>query len=222
MVELASNISRSRMVEDLSVLGVFMISGFLSGLLFALFVTRPGLQAFFYIKGDKFLIPRYSYWFAFSLIYLLGLIGGYLVCCWRKWLRHRLSSRGRLLAVALIIGLATPFLRLMTPLMNAFLGLTWDFVGAPIGFLVLISLALCVLTGSLRFFPIALLWSLVFAVAGFVLVYAGVRIFSATKTWYEFVQWPILESMLALSFANWIIWRQRAADGGRHPTSASS
>lgn len=188
MAEVASNISSSSIAEDLLVLGVFLASGFLSGLLFALLVTRPGLQSFFFLKSDKFLIPRYSYWSAFSLIHLLGLIGGYLVCCWREWLTGRISSRGQQLAAALIVGLATPFLRLITPLMNAFMGLTLDFVGAPVGFLVLVSLAICVLTGSLRLLPIAFVWNLVFAVAGFVFVYAGVRILKRNGTSFESIR----------------------------------
>ena len=87
MVEVTSNVSRSSDEDHLLVLGVFLISGFLSGLMFGWLVSRPELELFFYIKGDKFLIPHYSYWFTFSLIHPLGLVDGFSVCCWRKWLR---------------------------------------------------------------------------------------------------------------------------------------
>lgn len=193
-------------VQRLLVLGVFLISGFLSGMMFGWLVSRPALQMFFYIKGDKFLIPRYSYWFALSLIQLVGLAGGFLVCSWRKWL-DPICSKGRLVIAVVVIGLATPLLRFMTPLMNAVMGLTWDVFVAPIGFLVLVSLAMCVLTGSLRWLPIAVIWSLIFAAAGFALVYVGVRVFNPPHTWYELVQWPILECVLSLSIASWIVWR---------------
>jgi hypothetical protein len=209
MVEVTSNISRSSDKDHLLVLGVFLISGFLSGLIFGWLVSRPELQLFFYIKGNKFLIPRYSYWFAFSLIHLLGLVGGFSVCCRRKWL-DPICSRSRLIIAALVMGLATPFLRFMTPLMNAVMGLTWDVLVAPIGFLVLVSFAMCVLTGRLRLLPIAAIWNLIFGAAGFVMVYVSVRVFSALNTWYELVQWSILESMLFLSIASWIVWRQRS------------
>ena len=196
-------------VRRLLVLGVFLISGFLSGLMFGWLISRPELQPFFYIKGDKFLIPRYSYWFAFSLIQLVGLVGGFSGCCWRKWLGPVCSSSG-LVVAALVIGLATPFLRLITPVMNAVIGLTWDVLVAPIGFIVLVSFAMCVLTGSLRLLPIATVWSLVFVGASFVMVYVSVRVFNPPNTWYELVQWPILECMLSLSIASWIVWRQRS------------
>jgi len=58
MVEVTSNVSRSSDEGHLLVLGVFLISGFLSGLMFGWLVSRPELQLFLYIKADKFLIPR--------------------------------------------------------------------------------------------------------------------------------------------------------------------
>lgn len=85
-----------------------------------------------------------------------------------------------------------------------------EHVVAPIAFLVLVSLAMCVLAGSVRLLPVAVVWNLIFAVAGFVLVYVGVRVFNA---WYELVQWPILESMLSLSIGSRIVWRQRSDAG---------
>jgi hypothetical protein len=48
MVEVTSNISRSSVEDHLLVLGEFLISGFLSGLMFGWLVTRPELQLFFY------------------------------------------------------------------------------------------------------------------------------------------------------------------------------
>ena len=208
MIEVASNISRSRDEPRLRVLGVFLISGFLSGLMFGWLVSRPQLQPFFWIKGDKFLIPRYSYWFAFSLIQLLGLVGAYSLCYWREWLSP-IYSRGRLIVATLVVGLATPFLRFVTPSMTEVMGLTWDVLVAPIGFLVLVSFAMCVLTHSVRLLPIATVWNVIFAIAGFVAIYVSVQVLNA-KTWYELVQWPVLQSVLSLSIASWIVWRQRS------------
>jgi len=208
MVEVSSNVSRSSYDDRLLVLGVFLIAGFLSGLIFGWLVSRRQLELFFYFKGDKFLIPRYSYWFTLSLISLFGLVGAYLVSCWREWL-DPIRSRRRLMSAALIVGFATPFLRFLTPSMNAIMGLTWDFFVAPIGFLVLVSLAMCVLTSDLRLLPVAAVWNLLFAAVAFAFVYGVVRALNA-RTWYELLEWPILESMMALSIASWLVWRQRS------------
>ena len=100
------------------------------------------------------------------------------------------------------------------PVCDAFddevLGLTWNVLIAPIGFLLLVSFAMCVLTGSVRLLPIAAVWNLIFAAAGFGLVYVSLRVCNALNTSHELVQWPILESMLSLSIASWIVWRQRS------------
>ena len=191
----------------LATLGSFLIFGAAAGLLFAALVTRPELEHFFYIKGDKFLIPRYSYWFAFSLLQLMALAGAYLICISRQWLTATLKQGD--MAAALTIGLATPALRLLTPLMNSSIGLEWDFFVAPIVFLLLLSAALCMCSGNLKLFPVAVIWNLLFAIAGFAFVYAGVRLIYGSSEWYEFIQWPILDSMVGLSFGNWLIWRQR-------------
>jgi hypothetical protein len=74
------------LAADLATIGLFLIFGGASGLLFAALVTRPDLQHFFYLGGDKFLIPRYSYWFSFSLLQLMALGGAYLICISRRWL----------------------------------------------------------------------------------------------------------------------------------------
>ena len=196
--------------KSLAVLALFLICGVLSGLLFAWSITRPELQEFFFFKGDKFFSPRYSYWFTLSLIQLFGLTAAYLICRWRKWLVPDFG-KGRLLYVALIIAFATPALRFVTPVMNSLFGLNWDFFVAPILYLILISVAVCVLTGSLRLLALAVVWNLVFVAAGFLLVYVVVRLMERANDSYEYVQWPIVEGMLALSFGSWIIWRQRVA-----------
>lgn len=41
------------------------------------------------------------------------------------------------------------------------------------------------------------------------LVYGVAPLLRPNIEWFEFVQWPILESMLALSFGCWIIWHER-------------
>jgi len=192
---------------DFGVLGCFLVFGALSGLLFAFLVTRPSLQSFFFIKGDKFLIARYSYWCALSLSQLLGLSAAYAVCVAARLIVQRISQV-RLLSAALIIALATPMLYLLTPVMNALIGLSWDFVVAPLAYLLLLSCALCLFSGKLKLLPVAIVWILLFTAAGFGFVYVGVRIDGRSES-YEFIQWPVLYAMWALALGNWLIWRQR-------------
>jgi hypothetical protein len=205
---------------DLTTLGSFLIFGGASGLLFAALVTRTDLQHFFYMRGDKFLIPRYSYWFTFSLLQLMALGGAYLISISRRWLIVTLKRRD--IAAAFTIGLATPVLRLLTPLMNSSIGLEWDVSVAAIGFLLLLSAALCMCSGNLKLFPLAVIWNLLFAIAGFAFVYVGVRLINGSSEWYEFIRWPILESMVGLAFGTWLIWRQHVTFERRRRTSAWS
>ena len=191
---------------DLGVLGWFLILGALAGFLFAMLVSRSSLQSFFFVKGDKFLIPRFAYWFSLSLIQVLGLGGAYAVCALRRLVVQPIS-RGRLLMAALIIGLATPVLRLLTPAMNSHIGLDWDFVAAPWAFLFLLSCALCVVSGNLKWLPLAFVWNLFFTAMGAGLIYVCVRMVGPDE-YYTFVQWPVLFAMLGLSFGSWLIWRR--------------
>src|ERR1043165_4279907 len=139
--------------SDFRVLGWFFAGGVLSGLLFAWLVSRRSLESFFFIKSDKFLIARYSYWSTLSLTQLVGLSAAYAVCVVRNLMVRRIS-RVRLVSAALIVGLATPALRFITPVMNDHIGLNWDFVGAPLTYLFLLSCALCVLGGGVRLLPL--------------------------------------------------------------------
>ena len=193
----------------LCVLGWFLAGGVLSGLLFAALVSRPSLQSFFFIKGDKFLIARFSYWWTLSLTQLLGLSGAYGVCVARRLVVQPIS-RTRLVAAALIVGLATPALRFITPVMNDHIDLNWDFVGAPLTFMFLLSCALCVLAGGVKLLPVTIVWVSVFTAAAAGLIYIVVRTLPRLDD-YDFVQWPILYSMFALSFGSWLVWRQRVA-----------
>jgi len=192
---------------DLSVLACFLVLGAVSGFLFAFLVSRPSLQSFFFIEAGKFRIPNYSYWFTFSLLQLLGLADALVVCIYQQWVTVRIPP-ARLLLAALIVGLATPALRFVTPVMNIALDLNWDIFVAPIIFLVLLSGALCILSGNAKLLPIAFAWNILFVAVAFGFIYVGVRIVGRTDG-YEFVQWPVLEAMLALPFGKWLIWRQR-------------
>src|SRR5690242_1112285 len=159
------------LAADFRVLGWFLLIGAVSGLLFASLVSAPSLQSFFFFKGDKFLIARYSYWCSLSLAQLLSLSGAYAVCVTRRLPVTRISH-WRLLPAALIIALATPVLYLLIPVMN---DLEWDFIVAPLAFLFLLSVALCVVSGNLKWLPLAVVWTLFFTVLGVGIIYVCVR-----------------------------------------------
>lgn len=196
----------NNVAADFGVLGAFLFCGLVSGLLFAWLVSRPSLESFFFFKGDKFLIARYSYWCSLSLVQLLGLSGAYAVCVGMRLPAARISQ-WRLLPAALVIALAAPVLYLLTPVMNSRIGLNWDFVVAPLAFLSLLSVALCVVSGNLKWLPLAVVWILLFTAIGVGVIYVCVRIVGPGD-YYTFVQWPVLYATFGLSFGSWLIWRR--------------
>jgi|SRR3954452_10331622 hypothetical protein len=79
-------------LDGIRTLVCFFAGGLISGVAFAWAISRPSLRQFWYIKGDKFLIPRYSYWGAFGIMLLLGLVIPYIIARSRRWIRANLGS----------------------------------------------------------------------------------------------------------------------------------
>jgi hypothetical protein len=208
MAAVEAEIHRTSVLDDIWALICFFVGGLISGLAFAWATSRPSLRQFWYIKGDKFLIPRYSYWAAFGIMLLVGLVIPYVIARSRRWVPENLGSPIALLVSILIIGVSAPALDLLTRKMLEH-GLRWEPVTVLLVFLVLISLALSLATQRLRFLPLVFVWNAVFGGAAFFLISAAVRLTAPTNDWYDFVQWPVFESMFALSFGTWIIWRER-------------
>jgi hypothetical protein len=208
MVAVETEIHRVSVLDGIRALVCFFAGGLISGLAFAWATTRPGLRQFWYIKGDKFLIPRYSYWGAFGIMLLLGVVIPYIIARSRRWVPANLGSPITFLVSILVIGGSAPALAFLTwkMLENGF---GWDPVAAPVLFFALVSLALSLATRRFRLLPIVFVWNAVFGAAAFVMIYAVVRLVASANDWYEFVQWPIFASMFALSFGSWIIWRER-------------
>src|SRR5436190_7402734 len=200
-------------IKTLASLGSFLTSGWVLGLVFGWLVTRPSLKDFFFNKGDKFPVPHYSYWFAFSFLQVLGLVAAYLICVSRHWFRSSIPKH-RLLCVFMIVGLAAPALRLITPVMNSRIGLDWDIAGAPIAFVFLLSVSLCILSGELKLLPLTVIWNSFFIGLFLMFGYAVQRITEGGSDWTGVFAWPMLESALALSFVSWLVWRQRANANG--------
>lgn len=208
MATVEARIYPIKALDDVRALISFLSGGLISGFAFAWVTSRPSLRRFWYIKGDKFLIPRYSYWAAFGLMLLAGLVIPYMIARARRWVPDNLGSPSRLLVSVLIIGGSAPALDFLTrKMLENELG--WDPVAAPLLFLALISVALSVATRRLRLLLIVFVWNALFGAAAFIMIYAVDRLVSLTNDWYDFVQWPIFETMFALSFGSWIIWRER-------------
>jgi hypothetical protein len=100
--------------------------------------------------------------------------------------------------------------------MNSHIGLDWDIAGAPIAFVFLLSVALCILSGDLKLLPLAVIWNSLFIALFLIFGYAVHRITDGGSDWLGFFAWPMLESTLALSFGSWLVWRQRV-----NPTRAT-
>src|SRR6476646_544831 len=108
MAAVETGSDRIRFLDDIWALICFFTGGFISGFGFAWATSRPSLRQFWYIKGDKFLIPRFSYWGAFGMMFLLGLVIPYIIVRSRRWVPENLSSPFSLLVSLLIIGGAAP------------------------------------------------------------------------------------------------------------------
>src|SRR4051794_10333163 len=104
----------ARVLDGIRALVCFFAGGLISGVAFAWATSRPGLRQFWYIKGDKFLIPRYSYWGAFGIMLLLGLVIPYIIARSRQWVPANLGSPIALLVSILVIGGSAPALAFLT------------------------------------------------------------------------------------------------------------
>jgi hypothetical protein len=195
--------------DDLAVLGSFLIFGSLSGFLFAWSTAMPSLQQFFFIRYDKFVVPRYPYWFALSVLQTLGLSTAYSFCKRCQWLFGSRRTRTELL-VSLMVGLAAPFAYLTVVLLGPSLDLdpVWQYLVGSFMFVVWVSIALSTLTHDRKLLPIAIIWNILFIIAGWLILFGLARTTKVDKVWLDFIVWPVLYGMLGLSFGNWIIWRK--------------
>jgi hypothetical protein len=83
-----------------------------------------------------------------------------------------------------------------------------------LAFPLVIALAMCVLTKSLRLLPVALLASMFFAVAGLAMSFAIMLILfwllnEPKEFALDFVLLTFLYSSLSLCFGLWLLWRAR-------------
>jgi hypothetical protein len=201
-----AKIFRTSIRDDIRAVLSFFAGGLVSGFVFGWMSSRPGLRQFWYIEGYEFLIPRLTYYIAFGLIFLVGLVTSYGIARFRRWLAANVGSSTSLFVSVLIIGASAPALYFAIRLMEPQI-LEWEIIIGPLAFLALLSMALCVATRTLRLLPIVFVWNGIFGAAGVVMVIAVGSFVQPTT--YDLIQWPVLQSMLALSFGSWIIWNER-------------
>jgi hypothetical protein len=208
------NCEESQLTRILKISLTFLVGGFLHGLLFALLISRPGLTTFWFHKADKFLVPRLSYWVCFGATLISGLIFSLAAshARFRLW-ASRPTRVSRLLNASLLIALAAPMLYLVTPTMQTLVSHNW-FLLSPLIFLVLLSVALCIYAGDFSRLPVAIGLIAAAALIGFSLVYAAVNLTANVSEWYDFIQWPIVESALVTGCGIWLAINERQSSAG--------
>src|SRR5882762_10333101 len=87
-----AKLRRTSVLDDIHAVLSFFAGGLVSGFVFAWLISRPSLRQFWYIKGDKFLIPRITYHTAFGLILLFGLVTSYGIARFRRRLVANVGS----------------------------------------------------------------------------------------------------------------------------------
>ena len=168
VVVVESRLSKFEITNGAKVVSIFLIGGLLSGLFFA-WLSRPNLRSFWYLKGDKFLLPTYKYWLAFGLIFTLGLIGSYGMARLCMSLSFSIAfARG---AMALIVIAISPLLLFLTTHAN--------FIIALVFYIVFLPFALCVLN-HLRRLPLAILQNSLVLVVALFLTYGFVNLINPT------------------------------------------
>jgi len=216
MKNVSQKIRRFFFSNTFQVAVIFLISGLLAGALFTWLTNLPALEAFFY---EPYFFPldntmqqhlRFSWFIAFSLVFALGLISAFFVSlqC-GEFVRSLRLTKLRSLSAFIIVAGTIPSSYLLYELLGSITSDGWLlFPLLLILPLAHISLAMCLLTRSLRLLPVAFLISLFFALVAF-----GINSLispPAERQYSYFLQsarMAILFSSLSLGFGLWLSWR---------------
>lgn len=196
---------------------IFFICGFVSGLCFGILLSASSLMTFWYIKGDKFLIPTYRYYLGVGVFLLLGLAAAYTISRMTGLLREN-SSLFRKIVGAVIVSTspvilfaagtvvetqtATPVAtdtgtRLLTNIDPITLYI-WGFVA----FVLLIAIACWILSAKLYY--IGVLLNFLTLPGAFCLLYVVSKIAGEASIFY-----PVYFSLLCASCGFWIATARR-------------
>ena len=204
---------------------VFLACGLATGGCFGALVGSPRLLTFWFIKGDKFLIPTYRYYLGFGLFFFLSLSVAYLVSRMTGSLPQGTSFfrkvvSGAIVATSpLILFVAADALMLATATTTATSGNTTLqpnidpitlYLWGIVAFVLLISLACWILTAKLYYLGVLL--NLLTLPVTFALLYIAARILTVPGEWSELITYPIYFSLAAASCAFWISAGERPSE----------
>lgn len=189
----------------------FLISGLLAGALFSWITNLPALESFFYepeffpFDNTMHRNPRFSHRVALSLVFALGLIAAFLVFLQRgEFVRPLRLTKLRSLSAFVIVAGTLPSSYLIYELLGNMTSDGWLLVPLVLILpLAHISLAMCLLTRSLRLLPVAFLISLLLTISTF-----GIKsLMFPLAAVLDSVGMAILFSSLSLVFGLWLSWR---------------
>lgn len=183
----------------------FFVSGLLFGGVFGWLLSIRQLTAFWFRKGDKFLVPTYRYYLGIGGFLLLSLALGYSISLVRGWiLKPPHKSLLRYHFAALIVATSALLVYLATAFAAA--AFRYDpvtaYLIAVVAFVLLISIACWILTAKL-YYP-GLLVNLMTIPIAFALLYFLANMLSVPSEWSETVTYPVYCSVLAAACGFWI------------------
>jgi len=196
---------------------IFLVSGLLAGLCFKFFLSRPTLHTFWFIKGDKFLIPTYRYYAGVGVFLLLGLAAGYSISRFTGLFRTDLPLVRKIISsVVVVISALLPFVAADTLETRTATAVPKDggnllllnidpialYFWGFIGFVLLISIACWILTAKLYYLGVFLNFLALPVTLG--VLYIISRIADGPSITY-----PVYFSLLSSSCGFWIAAAQR-------------
>ena len=196
---------------------VFLGCGLAAGVGFGALLSSPRLLTFWFIKGDKFLIPTYRYYLGAGFFLLLSLSAAYSISgifglvAGRTLLRRIVSglivatSPLVLFATANTLLLATATTKENTPtgtILLTHIDPITLYMWGTVAFVLLISTACWILTAKLYYFGVFL--NLLTLPVTFALLHIAARILTVPSDWSELITYPIYFSLLAASCGFWI------------------
>ena len=192
------------------------------GLCFGALLSVHSLTTFWFIKGDKFLIPTYRYYMGIGVFLVLSLADAYSISrvpsllhentsLFRKIISGVIVATSPLLlftmATALLERTATTFeTPTGTTLVTNIDPITLHLL-AIIGFVLLISAACWILTGKLSY--IAVFLNLLALPVALSLMYLVYKIHAVPGEWSDFFAYPVYYSLLSASCGFWIATAKR-------------
>lgn len=191
---------------------IFFVCGLATGLCFGGLLSLRSLTTFWYIKGDKLLIPTYRYYVGVGVFLVLGLAIADVLSRLTGLLREN-SSTVRRVVSAIIVAISPLMLfAAATVLLTHTATVTTEtgtnltmnidpitlYVLGIIAFGVIVSIASWVLTE--RSFSFGLSLNLLTIPAAFCLVYIAAKVLRVPAEWSELVTYTIYFSLISASW----------------------